>query len=313
MYSHWSNAAVVILWLSAMSWLLVEKVLPPLLVGEPPSYRTIVEAQRGEPPVGWKMSFDGRRVGWALSTTTALPEDITEVHSWVHFDQLPLEDLTPGWLRTLVRPAEQPAGRLEMDAKNTTWIDPLGHLSSFKSEVRVTPLDDVIRMQGTIEGSQLKFEIRTGGLSYEMEAQIPQNALLSDALSPRTQLPGIRPGQRWTVPVYSPLRPPSHPLEILQAEVTGTEPIVWNGGTVQTLLVVYRSDPGYGLGSQERPRGKLWVRRDGTVLKQQAKIFNSTMTFVRLSPDESAELERKAAELERKGPLLERLSERKRD
>jgi hypothetical protein len=37
------------------------------------------------------------------------------------------------------------------------------------------------------------------------------------------------------------------------------------------------------------------------------------MIFVRLSPDETAELERKAAELERKGPLLQRLSERKRD
>jgi hypothetical protein len=290
MYSRWSNAAVVILWLSAMSWLLVEKVLPPLLVGEPPSYRTILKAQRGEPPVGWKMSFDGRRLGWAVSTITSLPDDITEVYSWVHFDQLPLDDLAPGWLRSLVRSAEQTPSLLTMDAKNTTWIDPLGHLSSFKSEVRVTPLSDAIRMQGTIEGNQLKFEIRTGGLSYEMEAQVPQDALLSDALSPRTQLPGIRPGQRWTVPVYSPLRPPSNPLEILQAEVDGSEPIVWNNRTVETLLVVYHSDAVYGLGSRERPRGKLWVRPDGTVLRQQVMIFNSTMTFVRMSDEEAAAL-----------------------
>jgi len=56
--------------------------------------------------------------------------------------------------------------------------------------------------------------------------------------------------------------------------------------------VVYRSDPGHGLGSDEHPRGRLWVRRDGTVLKQQVMIFNSTMTFVRLPDDQAAVLER---------------------
>ena len=299
MYSRWSNAAVIILWLSAMGWLMVEKVLPPLLLGQPPSYRTIRDAQRGEPPVGWTMSFDGRRLGWALSTTARLEDDLTEVRSWVHFDELPLDRLTPGWLRALVRLAEQPIGNLEMDAKNTTLIDPLGRLSSFNSEVRVKPLDDLIRMRGTIEGTRLKIEIHTGGLVYETEERIPPNALLSDVFSPRTQLPGIRAGQTWTVPVYSPLQPPSQPLEILQATVVGSETIVWNGRKVDTLVVVYRSDRGRGLGSDERPRGRLWVRRDGTVLRQQAMIFNSTMTFVRLSGHEAAVLKKRVADLER--------------
>ena len=292
MYSRWSNAAVIILWVSAMTWLVKCKVLPPMLVGQPPSYRTILEAQRREPLVGWKMSFDGRPLGWALSTTSLQPDEVTEVRSWVHFDELPLEDLTPNWIRALVRLVEQPAGSLEMDAKNTTLIDPLGRLSGFKSEVRIKPLDDVINMQGTVEGTQLKLEIHTGGLAYETEAHVPQDALLSDALSPRTQLPGLRAGQTWTVPVYSPLRPPNNPLEILQATVTGAQPIVWNDRTVETWLVVYRSDPGHGLGSDERPRGRLWVRRDGTVLKQQVMIFNSTMIFVRLPDDQAAVLER---------------------
>ena len=173
MYSRWSNAAVIILWLSAMGWLMVEKVLPPLLLGQPPSYRTILDAQRDEPPVGWNMSFDGRRLGWALSTTERLEDDLTEVRSWVHFDELPLDRLTPDWLRALVRLAERPVGNLEMDAKNTTLIDPLGRLSSFNSEVRVKPLDDLIRMQGTIEGTRLKIEIHTGGLVYETEKYFP--------------------------------------------------------------------------------------------------------------------------------------------
>jgi hypothetical protein len=196
-------------------------------------------------------------------------------------------------LRTLVRPVERSIEGLEMEARNTTLIDPLGRLSSFRSELRITPLDDLITMQGTIEGSHLKLEIHIRGAPEEKEVRIPQNALVSDALAPRTQLPGIRPGQTWTVPVYTPLRLPGNPVEILQATVTGKEPIAWNDEPLEALVVVYRSDPGRPLSSDERPRGKLWVRQDGTVLKQQVMIFNSTMTFVRLPDDQAAKLERK--------------------
>jgi hypothetical protein len=295
MYSRWFNAAVVVLWLSAMGWLVMAKVLPPLLVGTPPSYDTILQAQRGEPPVGWRMIFNGKELGWALSTASALPDRMTEVRSWVHFDRIPLEDLTPDWLRALVPLPVEPIGNLEMDARNTMLVDPLGRLASFQSEVRVSPLKTLVKMSGEIVGNKLKYTIHTGDLPYEDEVRIPQDALLSDVLSPQTQLPGIRPGQTWTVPVYSPLRPPGNPLEILQATVQDTEPIRWNGRTAETLVVVYASDSGSRLGRRQRPRGKLWVRPDGTVLKQQVMIFNSTMTFVRLRDDQAAALERRVS------------------
>jgi len=48
MSSRWFNTAVVVLWLATMSWLVKEKVLPPLLIGEPPSYSEIIEAQNRE-------------------------------------------------------------------------------------------------------------------------------------------------------------------------------------------------------------------------------------------------------------------------
>lgn len=291
MHSRWFNVAVVILWLAAMTWLVKYKVLPPLLVGQPPSYRTILQAQRREPPVGWKMSFNDRPMGWALSSTSQLPDRLTEIRSRVHFDQIPLEQLTPGWLRALVRFVERPVGNLQMDAQNTMLIDPLGRLSGFKTEVRVEPFDDLIKMQGTVEGTQLELHVHTGGLEYEAKVYLPQDGLLNDALSPRTQLPGLRVGQTWRVPIYSPLRPPSNPMEILQATVEVTQPIVWDGRMEEAFVVVYRSDSGFGLGSDDNPRGKLWVRRDGTVLKQQVMIFNSTMTFVRLPDDQAAALE----------------------
>jgi hypothetical protein len=53
---------------------------------------------------------------------------------------------------------------------------------------------------------------------------------------------------------------------------------------------MYRNEPGSGAGSGQSPRGKLWVRRDGTVLKQQVVFMGATIAFVRLPDDEAAEL-----------------------
>jgi hypothetical protein len=92
------------------------------------------------------------------------------------------------------------------------------------------------------------------------------------------------------MPVFSPFRPPSSPLEILQATVERTENIVWNGEPVSARLVVYRSDAGSGLLAARKPRGKLWVRSDGLVLKQQVTALNSDLTFVRLPANEARSL-----------------------
>ena len=64
MYSRWFNAAVVVLWLATMSWLVTEKVLPPLLVGEPPSYHQVIEAQNASRRwAGRCRGSDGRSAG----------------------------------------------------------------------------------------------------------------------------------------------------------------------------------------------------------------------------------------------------------
>ena len=98
MTSTWFNVAVVLLWLATMSWLITQKVVPALLVGEPPNYRTVVEAQQDDPLVGWSMSWNERKVGWAIHRTFPLPDDLTEIHSLVHFDHLPREFLPMGFV-----------------------------------------------------------------------------------------------------------------------------------------------------------------------------------------------------------------------
>ena len=62
MYPRWFNVAVVALWLATISWLIATKVVPSLLIGEPPNYATILSAQEVDPPIGWTIDWDDRRL-----------------------------------------------------------------------------------------------------------------------------------------------------------------------------------------------------------------------------------------------------------
>jgi hypothetical protein len=290
MNSTWYHIAVVVLWLATMSWLVAQKIVPSLLVGEPPSYRTVVEAQQQDPLVGWSMDWSGRQVGWALTATSGLPDDMTEVRSLVQFDRLPLREMTPKWIKLLLLPEDELPSELEMEVKSNLIFDPFQRLSQFETSIGLSSVENVITVRGTLDGAKLTVSVHSGDVTYEHKLDLPQEALLSDAFSPQTQLPGLRKGQKWNVEIYSPLPSGPHPLRNLQATVEGTEPIIWGGEMIDAWVVVYRDDPGSGTAGARAPRGKLWVRPDGTVLKQQVTLFDSTMTFVRLSDQEAAAL-----------------------
>ncbi len=296
MYSRWFDVAVVAFWLVMMQWLVVTKVMPSLLVGEPPNYRTILAAQREDPPAGWQISWDGRRLGWAVSKTKSLPQEITEVRSLIHFDDLPLDRLVPDWLRVMAPPIGRQRMEVPVESRSTLVFDPLGRLSRFESSVRLDAQEPFVKMRGSLDGSKMALWLRVGGLPpFETDVDVPRDAMLGETLSPQSHLPGLHEGQSWTMESYSPLRPPSSPKEILHATVEATTPLVWQGRTVDTRLVVYRSDPGDTVGHSGGPRGKLWVRPDGTVLKQEVTILRSTMTFLRMGPEEAAALAAKAS------------------
>ncbi len=108
-------------------------------------------------------------------------------------------------------------------------LDPLGRLVGFESGVRVAGLIDAIKVQGVVEGTNLKLSIQSGDFREKMERYLPPNALMTDELSPQSRLPGLRVGQSWTVPMYSPFRAPNDPLEVLQAVVEREDNITWNG------------------------------------------------------------------------------------
>lgn len=284
------NTTVVLVWLAAMSWLVKEKVLPPLQVGEPPNYQTILSSQAEQPPVCWAIRWNDRPVGFSASIVVAREDNMSEIHNRVFFSKLPLDEMAPGWLGAIVRPMLTQMGRLDMDAYSRLEIDPLHHLVGFQSKVRLANIPNAIRMHGTVDGTTLKLAVQSGDFSYRTEKYIPPDALVGDELSPQAMLPNLRRGQTWTMPVYSPFRPPTSPVEILKASVERDDTTIWNGKSYLTKVVVYRNDAGAGVLAAQEVRGKLWVRADGLVLRQDVTVFNSQLSFLRLSPEDGQTL-----------------------
>lgn len=290
MYSRWFNITVVVLWLATMSWLVRAKILPLLEIGDPPSIPEIVESQVDNPPVGWEILIDNRRIGWALTETKLQENGTRDIRGRVHFDKLPLGKIMPGWLKPLSKLVGQSVDDLRIDARSVLTVDALGNLLRFESTMRLDPPNEVIGMSGIMEGGQLRLVIRTGYASFTKEFRLPSKSLPSDFYSPQTALPGLYEGRTWTTPVYSPLWPSKNPLKIVSATVEGMEPIFWNGAMENVWVVVYRNSMGNASGGGRTQQGKMWVRRDGAVLRQQSRFSNSTITFVRMTERLASEL-----------------------
>jgi hypothetical protein len=296
MHSRTFSTTVCLFWLVSMTWLVSQKVLPSLRIGQPPNYRTILDAQKQNPVVGWRLAFNKHDLGWALSEIKEQENGMMEVGSRVHFRQLPLAELTSIMSRVFNRLIERNAPQLSLDAQSTLLIDGLGKIVRFDSTIRTSVIPDPIRIQGIVDGSQMQISIDFKDFSTKKEVYLPQNAIMGDALSPQSQLPNLREGQTWTVPSFSPFRSASAPMEIQIAKVEGRELITWDDRIVDTWLVVYRSDPGQGFRSSQSPRDKLWVADDGRVLQQQTTIFDSTMNFTRMTDTNAEQLAREVSD-----------------
>ena len=67
------------------------------------------------------------------------------------------------------------------------------------------------------------------------------------------------------------------------------------GQETRVFQVVYRREAGSGISAAQEPVGRMWVRRDGTVLKQEVRVANLRLTFHR-SP--AGQFRERAAQLD---------------
>lgn len=305
MGGRWMGSVIVLFWLSTMTWLIESKVLPPLRRGDPPDYHSMYSDDPYEDePVGWDMMLNGKPIGWAVSRMykyangTSSTYHTTNLDSRIHFDRIPVQELSPAWMKVLWRSAAELSDDMKMDVRSVLSIDSLGHLAKFSSSLRVADMRDSIRINGEVHASLLKVSVQAGQFRDSFEAYLPTDSLVADELSPQSRMTGLHVGQEWTVPVFSPLRPPNTPIEILQARVEKSDPLVWEDRTVPVHQVIYRSDSGSGMSGGREPRTKLWIDDSGSVLRQEVSVLGSKLLFARMSAERSAELAKSTEDAE---------------
>lgn len=282
----WFTPIVVVFWCLTSGWLLVEKILPSLSPGSPPGYQAMYTSEAGLIPVAWTVQWDDRPLGWAIAESQRTALGGLLVDSRMHFDRLPLDEIVPAWTSLLVRKVLPKQGGLTFDARGRLTIDATGELRSFMSIVNIPGSTEQVLLNGTVDSGTVRIHVQAGEMRYETTRNLPDEMMIGDELSPQATMTGLYEGRRWTIPVYSPLRAGSSPIEILHAEVGPEETIYWEGRLVRVHPVVYREDP---TGHRE-PRSRLWVDRTGRVLRQEATLLGSKLAFVRRSDEAAARL-----------------------
>lgn len=286
LHRPWLAPLIVGFWCLTTGWLFVAKVLPVFHDGEPP--RPPAHAADGPaPPVAWSVFWNDDPIGWAL--TEARPADAghTLVESRFHCDRLPIGEMLPSWAGAVMPRAPRRGEVLSFDAISRILLDATGRPLNFRSSVTLPGAADALVLSGTLAADgEVRVEVRSGDLRYETTRRLPVQALVGDELSPQAMLPGLSEGRRWTVPIYSPLRPGAAPLQLLHARVAGEETIFWDSRLVTTRRVTYHEDPT----SSRPPRCRLWVDRAGRVLRHESTLFDASLQFVRRTDAEAERL-----------------------
>jgi hypothetical protein len=281
---------VVVLWAGTMSWLMVARILPPFFHGEPPAHGSI----RRDEPVCWQIEYMGRPVGYAVSQAVPGALDTTEVHSRVLLERIAIRELAPQWMGSLVRGL----GEITLDTRTSLVLDSFGNLSSFATKVRLNDLPLVMRVQGRVEGPELRIKIQSGEMIHEVSYPVPSQALTANELIPEPKLLQVYVGRKWQQEVFSPFRPPGSSIEILQAEVVDEGPLEQQGQSIHARRIEFRTLSAAGVAADNTLRAVVWVAEDGTVLRQDIYLMNAKLRFERRTEPEMLELAAKLLDLE---------------
>jgi hypothetical protein len=277
---RWVCAAVVVAWVAASAWLFRREVWQHFERDAPPPFAIdlIEETQSEKTPLRWRVERNGSPAFVARTSVSHRPKE---------------NDFT---LHALFEPINEMAGGNEKF--------PRIRIERMASSYRVTPEGQLlgldVKMAGDFQRDEAKaavpFEVRVwgdvrGGMfapHVELTSDLwpsagarfapppvavsAQGAVLMP-LHPINRLSGLRPGQRWRVPVVDPLASLTGgdgSVRFLRAAVRPkAETRRWGGADVSCLVVDYDG----GSSGDEKISASTWVREaDGLVLRQEAEV-----------------------------------------
>ncbi len=283
-------AVVLLLWASTMSWLVVEKILPPFFSGEPPTHGVVQEKL----PVCWQIECGGHRVGYAVRQAVPGAQSTTEIHSRVLLEDIPLKEMAPQWMSSIV----DNLGLIKLDSRTRLVLDSFGTLASFDTKVQLNDLPLMVKIYGKVDGPELKMKFLSGGASHEVSFPFPNSKQLDGELIPEPKLLQIYVGRRWKVEMFSLFRPPSDSLTMLQAEVVEEETIRQGRHMTRAKRIEYSELSAAGVAADKTLRAAVWVADDGAVLRQDVYLVNTKLRFERRTDPKAIRLAEELLDLD---------------
>jgi len=289
--------AVVVFWLTAMSWLFYRDIWPDLQPGQQPPFLIDLSQEAHRPGSGtrWILHRNGLRIGYARTSTVYHPTTQTyELNTRIQFDR---EDINEkerlkytvlGWdievskMMTTYH-VTQEGGLLGVEVKVT--------VSLWSRIEPVEPGETVdVEVQGQVEEGMFspRWRVKSiilGRHDFKTDpVEVRSHDSMLNPLQPWNRLINVRPGQTWRMTLFDPLNdsltrmvPGLKPgVRYLEAGVL-KEPdeLSWGNQNVACLVIEYRGDEFIA---------RTWVRQsDGLVLRQEAVKKENTLEQDRMT------------------------------
>lgn len=240
---------VTLLWLTAMSALIMRDVWPAWTAQDPPHLTAAQFADEDRQEQFAIFDGQGNRLGTAWGEIGRGTGDVVVMTGTILIDgiaQLPI-----------------PAIRIESE----TQFDTAGELDSFNLDVYGVPMTP-ISVKGERRGIYFPCELKIGPIERQASLDVSASRMIGESIRPFNILPNLRVGQSWRMQLLDPVAAViSNRTEFrsVVARVTGRETIASAGGSVDCFVV------------EVQDQTKAWVTTDGRVIRQ---IVNSPIPVI---------------------------------
>lgn len=289
--------AILVFWVATTGWFASREVWPRLFSGqEPPPYAIDLADEVQAIPTAWTISREGKAIGTARTWVKYHePDDSFEMHGWFNLKRL-VGGMAQAEITSMYRVSRDGDLR-EVESGMAITVALLLQRISVKGQIHGLVTDGRFHSVGSVT---LPGQAEPEKVLFDPVAVAGHGSVLNP-LHPVNRITGLRPGQRWRMPLYDPVGAAlaaavpddtrrSDPLAAtimaslapggkghtrdLDAEVLPRpRPLVWGDREESCLVIEYRS---------EELTARTWLRqRDGLVLRQEATLLGDQMILER--------------------------------
>jgi hypothetical protein len=272
---------IVSFWLATTAWFVTREVAPRWRSDDAPPYviELADEALKNPVAIKWRLLWNGKDVGqFRMSLQYIEVDDLFELKAVSDRIDLPLKISARKFVNTL---RVNHDGELRGVETNVEMETPIG---DFRGEVRAAV------KSGKIERS-CKLDSPVGHIEPTLEPVAYHRGSVLNPMHPVNRVSGLKPGQRFRVPLVDPfgdLLATLAQLSPVKSSPATAEPVAqflyaevlpqpefreWDGALQSCLVIEYTGDDF---------SGRTWVRAsDGLVLRQEAQAHGETLVLQR--------------------------------